>query len=93
MVDKDNTAGFGAGAVVAFYTTAGENQTQSMAYSTDNGKTFTKYDGNPILTADVPDFRDPHVFRHEKERPLDSDSGSRAGDAHILFGQPERLDL
>ena len=66
VVDKDNTAGFGAGAVVAFYTTAGENQTQSMAYSTDNGKTFTKYDGNPILTADVPDFRDPHVFRHEK---------------------------
>ena len=51
VVDKDNTAGFGAGAVVAFYTTAGENQTQSMAYSTDNGKTFTKYDGNPILTA------------------------------------------
>ena len=45
VVDKDNTAGFGAGAVVAFYTTAGENQTQSMAYSTDNGKTFTKYDG------------------------------------------------
>lgn len=65
VVDKDNTAGFGAGAVVAFYTSAGESQTQSMAYSTDNGKTFTKYDGNPILTADVPDFRDPHVFRHE----------------------------
>lgn len=66
VVDKDNTAGFGKGAVVAFYTSAGENQTQSMAYSTDNGKTFTKYEGNPIIVSDVPDFRDPHVFRHEQ---------------------------
>lgn len=65
VVDKDNTAGFGKGAVVAFYTSAGENQTQSMAYSTDGGKTFTKYDGNPVIVADVPDFRDPHVFWHE----------------------------
>ena len=65
VVDKDNTAGFGKDAVIAFYTSAGENQTQSMAYSTDNGKTFTKYTGNPIIVADVPDFRDPHVFRHE----------------------------
>jgi levanase/fructan beta-fructosidase len=62
VVDKNNTAGFGEGAVVAFYTSAGENQTQSMAYSTDNGKTFTKYTGNPVLAADVPDFRDPKVF-------------------------------
>lgn len=62
VVDKDNTAGFGKDAVVAFYTTAGESQTQSMAYSTDGGKTFKKYDGNPIIMADVPDFRDPHVF-------------------------------
>lgn len=66
VVDKDNTAGFGKGAVVAFYTSAGENQAQSMAYSTDNGKTFTKYEGNPIIVSDVPDFRDPHVFRHEQ---------------------------
>ena len=66
VVDKDNTAGFGAGAIVAFFTSAGENQTQSMAYSTDNGKTFTKYAGNPVIVSDVPDFRDPHVFRHAK---------------------------
>lgn len=65
VVDKDNTSGFGRGAVVAFYTSAGESQTQSMAYSTDNGKTFVKYEGNPVLTSDVPDFRDPHVFFHE----------------------------
>lgn len=66
VVDHDNTAGFGRGAIVAFYTSAGENQTQSLAYSTDGGQTFTKYAGNPIITASVPDFRDPHVFRHEE---------------------------
>ena len=65
VVDKDNTAGFGKGAVIALYTSAGENQTQSMAYSTDNGKTFTKYEGNPIITSNVPDFRDPHMFWNE----------------------------
>lgn len=65
VVDKDNTAGFGKGAVIALYTSAGESQTQSMAYSTDNGKTFTKYKGNPIITSNVPDFRDPHMFWNE----------------------------
>lgn len=65
VVDKNNTAGLGKGAVVALYTSAGENQTQSMAYSTDNGKTFTKYEGNPIITSTVPDFRDPHMFWNE----------------------------
>ena len=65
VVDKNNTAGLGKGAVVALYTSAGENQTQSMAYSTDNGKTFTKYEGNPIIISTVPDFRDPHMFWNE----------------------------
>ena len=66
VVDHENTAGFGKGAVVAFYTSAGESQTQSMAYSTDNGRTFTKYEGNPVLTANAPDFRDPKVFWHKE---------------------------
>ena len=65
VVDKENTSGFGKGAVIALYTSAGENQTQSMVYSTDNGKTFTKYEGNPIITSNVPDFRDPHMFWNE----------------------------
>lgn len=64
VVDTDNTAGFGAGAIVAFYTSAGSRQTQSMAYSTDKGKTFQKYDRNPILTSTQPDFRDPKVIWH-----------------------------
>ena len=62
VVDKNNTAGFGNDAIVAFYTSAGASQMQSMAYSTDGGKTFTKYENNPIITSNVPDFRDPHVF-------------------------------
>lgn len=67
VVDHENTAGFGKGAVVAFYTSAkstpwGDIQMQSMAYSLDNGKTFTKYEGNPILTSSEKDFRDPKVF-------------------------------
>ena len=66
VVDHDNTAGLGKGAIIAFYTSAGENQTQCMAYSTDNGQTFTKYQGNPVITSNVPDFRDPHVFWHKE---------------------------
>lgn len=67
VVDKDNTAGFGRDAIVAFYTSAkstpwGDAQMQSIAYSTDGGKTFTKYAGNPVLTSTERDFRDPKVF-------------------------------
>ena len=65
VVDKENTAGFGKDAVVALYTSAAESQIQSMAYSKDNGKTFTKYEGNPVITSNVPDFRDPHMFWNE----------------------------
>ena len=36
VVDKNNTAGFGNGAVVTMYTSAGASQMQSIAYSTDN---------------------------------------------------------
>ena len=54
--------------VVAFYTSAGQHQTQSMAVSKDEGRTFQKYAGNPVLTSDVPDFRDPKVFWNEDAR-------------------------
>ena len=52
--------------VVAFYTSAGHHQTQSMAISKDGGRTFQKYPGNPVLTTnDIPDFRDPRPFWNE----------------------------
>jgi len=66
VIDKNNTAGFGKDALIAIYTSAGKIQTQSIAYSTDNGRTFTKYEGNPVLSdLKYPDFRDPKVFWHD----------------------------
>ena len=65
IVDKDNTTGFGRNAVVAMYTSAGSAQTQSIAYSADGGRTFTKYEGNPVITTNAPDFRDPKVMWYE----------------------------
>lgn len=61
VVDSANTAGFGAGAIVAIYTSADTYQQQSLAYSTDGIK-FTKYSGNPIIKSTSADFRDPKVF-------------------------------
>ena len=66
VVDTDNTAGFGAGAIVAIYTQNSDRQVQSIAYSTDNGRSFTKYENNPVLTSDPRDFRDPKVFWHKE---------------------------
>ena len=66
VIDKNNTAGYGDSTIVAFYTSAGPSQTQSMAYSIDGGKTFTKYENNPIITSPSRDFRDPHVFWNEE---------------------------
>ena len=55
--------------VVAFYTSAGHHQTQSMAVSKDGGRTFEKFGGNPVLTtSDIPDFRDPKAFWNEKAK-------------------------
>lgn len=66
IIDKNNTAGFGKDAMIAYFTSAGEHQQQSMAYSTDGGITFTKYKGNPIIgNTTRGDFRDPKVFYHE----------------------------
>ena len=66
VVDTDNTAGFGAGAIVAIYTQNSDRQVQSIAYSTDNGRSFKKYENNPVLTSDARDFRDPKVFWHKE---------------------------
>ena len=56
VVDKKNDR------VVAFYTSAGKSQLQSMAVSKDNGMTFEKYAGNPVLVSTEEDFRDPKAF-------------------------------
>ena len=68
VVLNDQTTGLPNDHVVAFYTSAGAHQTQSMAVSKDGGITFEKFSGNPVLTSDVPDFRDPNVFWNEEAR-------------------------
>jgi len=69
VVDTRNSAGYGKNAIIAFYTSASDKngQIQCMAYSKDNGRTFTKYKGNPVLTPfdGLKDFRDPKVFWYE----------------------------
>jgi len=64
VVDKDNTSGLGTKAnppLVAIYTSAKPgSQSQSLAYSTDGGLTFTKY--GTVLDIGSAEFRDPKVF-------------------------------
>ena len=74
VIDKNNTSGFGANAMVALYTSAGETgdvagkQQQSIAYSTDGGKNFTVYSGNPVIKNNDDNLRDPKVFWHEASK-------------------------
>lgn len=77
-VDKDNTAGFKTGdkdVIVLAYTYAGRfgyppcPYTQAIAYSNDNGRTFVKYQANPV----VPNIsggsdRDPKILWHESTK-------------------------
>ncbi|MBL7814021.1 MAG: glycoside hydrolase family 32 protein [Saprospiraceae bacterium] len=78
VVDEKNTSGFGKNGeppLVAIYTyhdMAGEKsgknnfQTQGIAYSLDNGRTWTKYAQNPVIkNPNVKDFRDPKVMWYE----------------------------
>jgi len=75
VVDKNNTAGFGKDAMVAIFTHHNHGmedegsevfQYQSLAYSLDEGKSWTKYDGNPVLpNPGIRDFRDPKVMWNE----------------------------
>ncbi|MBR3088613.1 MAG: GH32 C-terminal domain-containing protein [Prevotella sp.] len=63
VVDKET--------VIAMYTSSrptpfgGDVQAQSLAFSTDGGQTFTKFEGNPVLTSEEKDFRDPRPFWNE----------------------------
>ncbi len=101
VVDKNNTSGFaknGEIPLVAIYTyhlmegeQAGRKdfQTQGIAYSLDNGDTWTKYEGNPVIgNTGIKDFRDPKVFWHdESERWI---MALVAGD-HAKFYSSENL--
>lgn len=79
VVDQNNSSGFGSKEnppLVAIYTYHSDEkekqgrkdyQYQGVAYSTDNGRTWIKYDRNPVLkNQGIPDFRDPKVFWHKE---------------------------
>ena len=69
VVDWENTTGFQNSeedVLVAMFTQAGNLQTQSLAYSNDKGRSWTKYDGNPVLSKSG-DFRDPKVIYYAPE--------------------------
>lgn len=68
VIDAENSSGFGRDGIapmVAIYTAhTPENQSQAIAWSLDRGRTWRKYEGNPVLDIGQKDFRDPKVFRH-----------------------------
>ncbi len=70
VVDWNNTTGFGKGdtpPLVAIFTGHGHGrQTQDLAYSTDRGRNWTRYAGNPVIDIGEADFRDPKVFWHRE---------------------------
>jgi fructan beta-fructosidase len=71
MVDHHNSSGFGVGSrapLVLIFTghiDATQIQDQRLAFSNDLGRTWTIYEGNPVLDIGQKDFRDPKVFWHE----------------------------
>lgn len=69
VIDWHNTAGFGEEALVAIFTHNDDGrQSQSLAYSIDKGRTWTKYSGNPVIEPphNIRNFRDPKVFWYEQ---------------------------
>lgn len=61
VVDANNTSGLvPGGGLVAIFTY--QDQSQGIAFSTDRGRTWTKYAGNPVIPALAKDFRDPKVI-------------------------------
>jgi fructan beta-fructosidase len=73
VVDKNNTSGFGKDGkipMVAVYTghIENKNQSQNIAYSLDEGITWTKYANNPVLDLHKVDFRDPKIFWYEPKK-------------------------
>jgi sucrose-6-phosphate hydrolase SacC (GH32 family) len=67
--------------LIAFYTSTGANRgkglsAQSMVYSTDEGKTWIKYPGNPVIQHIIGGNRDPKVFLYEDHNnPANPESG------------------
>lgn len=94
VVDHGNTSGLGVEGedpLIALYTSAYTQahpelagiQAQSLAYSTDGGYTWTKYEGNPVIDRGSANFRDPKVFWYE---------GATAEESHWVMVAVEATD-
>lgn len=74
VVDSFNSAGFAKepeqAPMVAVYTAHMKEagQSQHIAYSLDDGRTWIKYNNNPVLDVGSTDFRDPQVFWHDQHK-------------------------
>ena len=95
IVDTRNSAGFGKNAIIAYYTSHSmrngkQVQVQCMAYSKDNGRTFIKYKGNPVVTPfdGLENFRDPKIFWYE---PTKSWYMIVSADKNMRFYQSKNL--
>lgn len=95
IVDTRNSAGFGKNAIIAYYTSHSMHdgkqvQVQCMAYSKDNGRTFTKYKGNPVVTPfdGLENFRDPKIFWYQ---PTKSWYMIVSADKNMRFYQSKNL--
>jgi sucrose-6-phosphate hydrolase SacC (GH32 family) len=88
VVDHNNTAGFGAGEVIAIYTSAGESQIQSLAHSSDNGQTFEIYPGNPIITTSR-EARDPNMFWNADINKWNLVLASALDHEMLIFSSPD----
>jgi fructan beta-fructosidase len=96
VVDWHNSSGFcrGHGAdpscLVAIYSGSSPRlQTQNIAYSNDNGRTWTKYSGNPVIDLHLASFRDPKVFWHDATKKWVMVTALGSGHKVRLFNSPD----
>ena len=97
VVDRQNSSGFCAttgpddrSCLVAIYTGhTSTRQTQNLAYSNDNGRTWTRYAANPVIDLHRRDFRDPKVFWHEASRKWVMVAALPPEHQVRLFGSPD----
>ena len=94
VIDQANTAGFSDAAMVAIFThNDNGRQMQSVAHSTDKGRSWAKYAGNPVLEPpnNIRNFRDPKVFWYETAETGHWVMVVSAGNAVLFFTSDDLL--